>query len=95
MTFIKKEEDFVCKVCGTKVKGTGYTNHCPNCLWSLHVDEVIPGDRLSECKGLMEPINAEMKNGEYIIIHRCQKCKKTIKNKASENDNIEEIIKLL
>ncbi|MEK7061411.1 MAG: RNHCP domain-containing protein, partial [Patescibacteria group bacterium] len=45
MSFVKKIEDFVCKVCGTKVKGTGYTNHCPNCLYSLHVDEEVPGDR--------------------------------------------------
>lgn len=95
MSFVKKIEDFVCKVCGTEVKGTGYTNHCPSCLFSLHVDELVPGDRLSTCKGLMEPIKAEMKNGEYGIIHKCQKCKKVTKNKTSENDNFEEILKLL
>lgn len=95
MTFIKKEEDFICRVCGTEVKGTGYTNHCPNCLWSLHVDEVIPGDRASNCKALMEPIKAEIESGGYTIIHKCQKCKKIIKNKTSEEDNFEEILKLL
>ena len=95
MTFFKKEEDFVCKVCGTKVKGTGYTNHCPNCLFSLHVDEEIPGDRLSTCKGLMEPLKAEIENGEYTLTHKCQICKKVIKNKTSQEDNFEEILKLL
>lgn len=95
MTFIKKEEDFICKVCGTKVKGTGYTNHCPNCLFSLHVDEEIPGDRESYCNGLMEPIKAEIESGEYILTHKCQKCKKVSRNKISEEDNFEEILKLL
>ncbi|MCX6705939.1 MAG: RNHCP domain-containing protein [Candidatus Woesebacteria bacterium] len=94
MTFLKKEEDFICRVCGIKVKGTGYTNHCPNCLFSLHVDEEVPGDRASNCKGLMEPIRAEIESGKYILTHKCQKCKKVTKNKTSENDNFEEILKL-
>jgi ribosomal protein L37AE/L43A len=93
--FVRKKEDFVCQVCGVKVKGTGYTNHCPNCLFSLHVDELVPGDRISNCKGLMEPIRAEIKDGEYVLIHKCQKCKKVIKNKTLENDNFEEVIKLI
>jgi ribosomal protein L37AE/L43A len=95
MTFLKKEEDFICRVCGTKIKGTGYTNHCPNCLFSLHVDEDVPGDRASSCKGLMDPIKAEIENGEYVLTHKCQKCKKVSKNKTSEEDNFEEILKLL
>ncbi len=95
MTFIKKEEDFICNVCGTKVEGTGYTNHCPNCLFSLHVDEVVPGDRKSSCKGPMEPIKAEIEDGEYTLTHKCQKCKKVIKNKTSKEDNFEGILKLL
>ena len=45
MRFIRREENFVCEVCGAKVKGTGYTNHCPQYLWSKHVDKLIPGDR--------------------------------------------------
>jgi len=95
MTFIKKKEDFVCRVCGTNVNGTGYTNHCPNCLFSLHVDELVPGDRQSNCNGLMEPIKAEIENGEYVLTHKCQKCKKVMKNKTSQEDNFEEILKLL
>lgn len=92
--FIKKEEDFVCRVCKKEVKGTGYTNHCPNCLWSRHVDEEIPGDRASKCRGLMEPIGVEIKSGEYFLIYKCQKCGKKTRNKTSKEDKLEEIIKL-
>ena len=93
--FKRKKEDFKCDVCGEEVKCTGYTNHCPSCLYSKHVDEEIPGDRASTCKGLMEPIKAELKNGEYTLIHKCQKCGKETKNKTDKEDNFEEILKLL
>jgi len=92
--FIKKKEDFVCQVCGTKVVGTGYTNHCPNCLYSLHVDKSVPGDRASECGGLMKPVGIEMKSGKYIIIHKCEKCGKKMVNKVLEGDNFEIVLKL-
>lgn len=92
--FIRKKEDFACEVCKTKVKGTGYTNHCPNCLFSKHVDEKIPGDRLSKCQGLMEPVDVELLHGEYSLLHRCQKCEKIAKNKTSPEDNFEKIIEL-
>jgi len=93
--FVKKEEDFVCRVCKTRVKGSGYTNHCPNCLWSRHVDEEIPGDRASKCTGLMKPFGIETKKGEYVLIHKCTKCGKKTRNKTSTKDNFEEILKLL
>ena len=93
--FIKKEENFVCKVCKKEVRGTGYTNHCPNCLWSKHVDEEIPGDRASVCRGLMKPVGVEIKSGEYILVYKCQKCGKKTRNKTAKEDKLEEIIKLL
>lgn len=71
--FQRKIEDFVCENCGEEVKGNGYTNHCPNCLWSKHVDN-NPGDRQNECQGLMKPINAFFKNGIWHLVHKCQKC---------------------
>lgn len=89
--FQRKKENFICENCGRKVKGNGYTNHCPNCLWSKHVD-INPGDRLGKCRGLMEPIGIEMKNGENKIRHRCVRCKFEKINKIEDNDNI---IKLL
>jgi hypothetical protein len=92
--FIRKTEDFVCENCGISVSGTGYTNHCPACLFSKHVDEEIPGDRKSKCQGLMKPIGIEQKRGEYILIHKCLKCGKMMKNKTSESDNFEKILEI-
>lgn len=92
--FIRRKENFVCEVCGTKVKGTGYANHCPNCLYSKHVDEAVPGDRLSSCSGLMEPVGLELKKGQYYLLHRCQKCGKKTRNKTSKEDNFEKLLGL-
>ena len=74
--FTKNESGFVCAHCGKTVEPLGFTsrNHCPFCLWSLHLDE-NPGDRASDCGGLMEPVSAEPdpKRG-FVITHRCTKC---------------------
>ena len=91
--FNRNIEDFTCENCGTEVQGNGYTNHCPNCLFSKHVD-INPGDRSAECGGLMEPVGLEIKNGEYIIIHRCKKCGFTRKNKTSPDDDFEAVLSL-
>ena len=53
-SFQRRIENFVCEHCGEKVIGDGYTNHCPKCLWSKHVD-VNPGDRMAHCGGMMKP----------------------------------------
>lgn len=91
--FQRTKEDFTCEKCGLSVVGSGYTNHCPKCLWSKHVD-INPGDRLAQCQGLMEPIGIETKGGKYVIIHRCTSCGFERKNKASENDDTDAIIQL-
>lgn len=91
--FQKKVEDFVCEKCGFAVSGNGYTNHCPKCLWSKHVD-VNPGDRASECGGMMEPISIENKNSEMRIQHECKRCGFKKYNKVQRDDSTEEIIKL-
>ncbi|PIU36302.1 hypothetical protein COT03_00290 [Candidatus Shapirobacteria bacterium CG07_land_8_20_14_0_80_39_18] len=92
--FIRKKEDFICQVCGTYVKGNGYTNHCPNCLWSKDVDLEVPGDRACACNGLMEPLLIELKKGKYFLLHRCQKCGKLSKNRTCPEDNFEKIVEL-
>lgn len=89
--FTRRIEDFTCEHCGTHVSGNGYTNHCPNCLYSKHVDN-NPGDRESNCGGMMRPISVEAKKDYYIITHRCEKCGKEIKQHSAENDNIDAII---
>ena len=90
MTFIAREEPFVCEHCGTAVeplmKGS-YRNHCPKCLWSKHVDHTGPGDRLSMCGGLMKPIGTDHdgKKG-WMIVHECERCGKKIPNKVAPDD---------
>jgi len=91
--FQRKIEDFVCAQCGAAVKGNGYTNHCPVCLYSRHVD-VNPGDRASDCGGLMKPASIEMKNGDYVILHRCEKCGFERRNKRAIEDKMETFIRI-
>ena len=64
-------DSFTCKVCGRlctpQNAGSDHRNHCPNCLSSLHAD-IEPGDRESDCGGIMEPIAVWVrKNGEWAI----------------------------
>ncbi len=92
-TFIRTTEDFICEKCGARVAGNGYTNHCPQCLWSKHVD-MFPGDRKGECGGMMEPIGVEIKNKEYTILHKCVKCGFEKKNKASKDDNFDMLVQI-
>ena len=91
--FSRKTEDFVCQNCGTEVQGNGYTNHCPKCLYSKHVD-INPGDRAADCGGLMEPIDLELKEGQYIIIQRCRECGFIRKNKVVDSDDFSAVLKL-
>lgn len=92
-TFQRTREDFVCEHCGAEVKGDGYTNHCPHCLYSKHVD-INPGDRAEECGGLMEPVDLELKDGRYILVHRCQKCGFTRRNKVDDGDDFNAVLEL-
>jgi hypothetical protein len=91
--FIKVKENFICEHCNAEVLGTGYTNHCPKCLWSKHVD-INPGDRAESCGGMMEPIEVEFKSGNFDIIQQCQKCGAVKRNKVAEDDNPEILIAL-
>ncbi len=84
--FTRKKEDFTCERCGAQVTGTGYTDHCPSCLVSKHVDK-MPGDRENKCKGVMKPISAEYRNGSYIIYYKCEKCGLNTHVTANEADN--------
>jgi len=91
--FKRTIEDFVCEKCGFIVEGNGYTNHCPECLWSKHVDK-SPGDRAERCEGLMEPVRVEVKNKEYTIIHKCTRCGLERPNKAVKEDNFQMLVQV-
>lgn len=93
MIFKRVVEDFVCEECGARVGGSGYTNHCPKCLWSKHVD-VNPGDRAEDCGGMMEPVRVEGSSPSYTLLHRCVKCGREQRNMVSPHDNMEQILGL-
>jgi len=67
LKFKKRKEDFFCENCGENVSGDGFTNHCPKCLWSKHVD-VFPGDRKGSCNGLMKPIGGEKRGEKWNVL---------------------------
>jgi len=92
--FQRCKEDFQCEHCGISVVGNGYTNHCPKCLWSKHVD-VLPGDRLAVCQGMMEPLSLKQEgNGGYLLVHHCIKCGYEKRNKSAEEDDYESLLLL-
>ena len=67
--------------------GTSQRNHCPHCLWSLHVD-IKPGDRRSLCSALMEPIAIwVLDDGEWRLIHRCTTCGALKANRIAGDDS--------
>lgn len=94
--FQRRIEDFTCGHCGATVQGDGYTNHCPHCLYSCHVD-VNPGDRAEECGGLMAPVGMDSKNGDWILVHHCQKCgaQRRCKTRPEEIDAVLKLAKNL
>lgn len=90
------DEEFICLNCNKEVKPLGYTarDHCPNCLYSLHLD-INPGDRKSDCKGVLKPIGIEKtKKEKFKIIYKCEKCGQTVRNISANDDNMDEIIRL-
>ena len=91
--FQRTVEDFTCEHCGVDVKGDGYTNHCPSCLWSKHVD-VNPGDRASSCGGLMKPVALERTGDEYVLTHRCVTCQHEKRNRTSKEDSSDALVAL-
>lgn len=101
---------FKCKNCGKDVETEGYVgtknrNHCPYCLYSVHLDRDIPGDRKERCKGLMKPIGITFKSlkkdkygkeriGEIMIVHKCSQCGVISNNRIAGDDSVEEILKI-
>lgn len=73
----KENKGFTCENSGSEVlplNNGSYCNHCPCCLYSKHVDN-LPGDRGSQCGGLMKPEDIKHKSGKgYQIIHTCIIC---------------------
>jgi hypothetical protein len=71
----------------TLASGTRHRNHCPQCLWSRHLDET-PGDRAADCGSLMEPLCIAVRgDGEWLLVHRCSGCDELHLNRTSADDN--------
>lgn len=86
------DQAFRCVQCkqfiGAPISGGRHRNHCPNCLWSRHVDDRTPGDRKSDCHAAMEPIGKIIRrNGEQVLLHRCRGCGKDDPNRIAADDN--------
>lgn len=103
------KNEFICSHCSKTVAadfniGTKNRNHCPKCLWSLHVDEKVAGDRKSDCKREMEPIGLTFKKsmnkydksgkGELMLVHCCVKCGKININRLAGDDDSDLILKI-
>lgn len=85
-------EPFKCRNCrafiGEPPSGGRQRNHCPMCLYSLHVDLKTPGDRASDCRSLMEPVGVSYRlNLEQMVVHRCLGCDAVRYNRVAADDN--------
>lgn len=102
MSRFSENQGFICENCGTTVmqlNNGSYRNHCPYCLYSLHVDNK-PGDRGSSCKGLLKPIGIKNTSKKGMqIVHQCTRCGERKVNKIAVNDfqpdDLDELIKLM
>ncbi len=93
-----EDEGFVCCHCGWRVardaQGTRNRNHCPQCLWSRHLD-VQPGDRAAACGGAMKPVAVSARDdGEWSIVHRCEQCGAVRLNRIAGDDNTMSLMSL-
>lgn len=89
--FTDRNESFVCVHCGTEVPPAAKTcrNHCPNCLYSIHLD-VYPGDRAANCGGVLVPVGVIYNPQKgYQIIHQCDRCGHESRNLAALEDPIQ------
>ena len=77
MSTSRENTSFTCLHCGLEVApltNGSYRNHCPRCLYSQHLD-VTPGDRVSTCKGMMEPLAIKHNSNKGLqLVHRCMAC---------------------
>ena len=101
MSRARENSAFTCLQCGLEVvpltKG-GYRNHCPQCLYSRHLD-MAPGDRASSCKGMMEPIAIKHSSNKGLqLVHWCTSCGVVRANRIARDtvqpDDLEALIRL-
>lgn len=94
-----RPREFRCRHCRAFVvslpSGGRHRNHCPACLHSRHVDERVPGDRLSTCGGTMAPLGAFVRpGGEYALVHRCFGCGVVRHTRVAADDDFALVLRL-
>ncbi len=94
-----EDEAFKCNQChrfiGALPSGGHHRNHCPFCLYSLHVDDRHTGDRQSMCRSRMRPIGSfQRRNGEHVLVHRCLGCGFERFNRIAADDDFELVLSL-
>lgn len=94
--FNEIDEEFICDNCNKKVDKLIYSSrdHCKYCLYSKHLD-ISPGDRASNCFGILVPIDVEKYKDTYKIIYRCSKCGKQKKNIIAKDDDFDQLLYIM
>jgi RNHCP domain len=92
-------EVFKCKHCRRFIcpppGGGRHRNHCPFCLYSRHVDDRKPGDRMSTCGSVMKPDGYfQRPNGEYVLVHICLGCGFERFNRIAADDDFDLVLSL-
>lgn len=55
----------------------------------MHVDDAFPGDRSSNCHGIMRAVGFDEKKGKgVVLIHECTRCGKRITNIPAPDDDL-------
>jgi DNA-directed RNA polymerase subunit RPC12/RpoP len=101
--------DFACVHCHTHISsdsalaGVNNRNHCPYCLYSRHLDLFQAGDRLSACRGSMQPVGLAFKQsrnkygsqrGELMLVHFCLECGKVSVNRIAADDSPDLVLEI-
>lgn len=92
--FTRRQEPFLCLNCGAEVEplaSGSCRDHCPECLWSRHVD-VFPGDRASDCEGPLQPIGLVGRADRQQIAYRCDACGHRTQNRTAPDDDPETLL---
>jgi len=84
------DEAFRCGHCQKSVPigGVMIRDHCPFCLWGRHLDN-IPGDRASNCGGLMKPLHFSFAGDTRWIHYSCTQCHHVFRVRSHPDDGLE------
>lgn len=103
-----RKHTFSCLYCKKPIPkqapGTAHRNHCPFCLWSVHVGRA-ENRRPGACRGLMAPIGltfkkeaadkyGKPKQGELMVVHQCAICGEISINRLAGDDTAETVLEV-